>query len=48
MQFYTYALTYKTIIINQEGMDLKETKEGWLYGKVWREEREGGNDVAML
>lgn len=25
-----------------------EREKGWVDGRVWREEREGGNDVTLL
>lgn len=34
--------------MKKEIINLKENKEGYLYRKNWREEKEGGNDVSIL
>lgn len=34
--------------MEKETVDFKETKEGWVYGNVWRDEREGRNDVVIV
>lgn len=35
-------------IINKKAKNLKESKEGWIYGGIWREEREGRSDMIIV
>lgn len=43
----TYAYIHVTIINLKKESKLKEIMEGY-YGKVWRDEKERGNDVIRL
>lgn len=47
----TYIHRYlctKQQLVEKEAVDFKETKEGWLYGNVWRNEGEGGKFIVIV
>lgn len=44
---YAYTYMHVTAINEKRGMNLKEIRE-WVYGKVWREERKGRNDMIII
>lgn len=45
---YLEINTHKTTIKENKAMTLKELRGGEVQGRVWRQQREKGNDVILL
>jgi hypothetical protein len=45
---HTHTHAHRQLTINEKRVHVFERKQEEIYGRVWKEEMEGGNDIIMI